>query len=224
MARAKPPRFVCCSASSDRPRARPPSWAGASRQAKAPSSRTSAIWSRLRRRIPTSPCARTWTSSGGSPAPRARRSAKPWRCSAWQDRPIAGPGSSRWATSSASSLARALLHRPELLILDEPANGLDPAGIIEVRELLRRLADENGVTVFMSSHILAEVAHLADRIGIVHEGRLLEELDYDELRSRTRQLPRDRSERPGPRCRAACASASGSTRVERTPRGRPASL
>ena len=85
------------------------------------------------------------------------------------------------------SLARALLHRPDLLILDEPANALDPAGIIEVRGLLRRLADENGVTIFMSSHILAEVAHLADRIGIVHEGRLLEELDYDELRSRTRQ-------------------------------------
>ena len=55
------------------------------------------------------------------------------------------------------------------------------------RELLRRLANENGVTVFMSSHILTEVAHLADRIGIVHGGRLLEELDYDELRSRTRQ-------------------------------------
>lgn len=85
------------------------------------------------------------------------------------------------------SLARALLHRPDLLILDEPANGLDPAGIIEVRELLRRLADENGVTVFLSSHILAEVAHLADRIGIVHKGRLLQELDYDELRRRTRR-------------------------------------
>src|SRR5918998_4934968 len=52
--------------------------------------------------------------------------------------------------------------------------GLDPAGIIEVRELLRRLAHKNGVTVFMSSHILAEVAHLADRIGIIHEGRLLQ--------------------------------------------------
>jgi ABC-2 type transport system ATP-binding protein len=84
------------------------------------------------------------------------------------------------------SLARALLHHPALLLLDEPANGLDPAGIIEVRRLLRRLADESGVTVFMSSHILAEVAHLADRIGIVHEGRLLQELDFDELRARTR--------------------------------------
>ncbi len=67
------------------------------------------------------------------------------------------------------SLARALLHHPDVLVLDEPANALDPAGIVEVRELLRSLADERGVTVFMSSHILAEVAHLADRIGIVHE-------------------------------------------------------
>ena len=85
------------------------------------------------------------------------------------------------------SLARAMLHRPELLILDEPANGLDPAGIVEVRGLLRHLATEEGVTVFLSSHILAEVAHLADRIGIVHEGRLLQEVDYAELRRRTRR-------------------------------------
>jgi ABC-type multidrug transport system ATPase subunit len=79
------------------------------------------------------------------------------------------------------SLARALLHKPDVIVLDEPANALDPAGIVEVRELLRALADERGVTVFMSSHILAEVSHLADRIGIVHEGRLLQELDREEL-------------------------------------------
>jgi ABC-2 type transport system ATP-binding protein len=58
-------------------------------------------------------------------------------------------------------LAKALLHEPELLILDEPANALDPAGVVEVRELLRALAEERGVTVFMSSHILGEVARLA---------------------------------------------------------------
>jgi ABC-2 type transport system ATP-binding protein len=80
------------------------------------------------------------------------------------------------------SLARALLHGPELLILDEPANGLDPAGIIEIRALLRRLAAERGVTVFMSSHLLDEVEHLADRVGIVHAGRLVEEVDFHELR------------------------------------------
>src|SRR5512141_128963 len=67
-------------------------------------------------------------------------------------------------------LARALLHEPELLILDEPANGLDPAGVVEIRELLSSLAHEKGVTIFMSSHILTEVDRLATRIGIIHLG------------------------------------------------------
>ena len=79
------------------------------------------------------------------------------------------------------ALARALLHAPELLVLDEPANALDPAGVIEIRELLRSLAAERGVTVFMSSHNLAEVDQLATRIGIVHHGRLVEELDSEAL-------------------------------------------
>ena len=74
------------------------------------------------------------------------------------------------------ALARALLHDPEVLILDEPANGLDPAGVVEIRQLLHRLAVDKGVTVFMSSHILTEVDRLATRIGIIHRGRLLEEL------------------------------------------------
>lgn len=78
-------------------------------------------------------------------------------------------------------LARALLHEPELLILDEPANGLDPAGVIEIRELLHSLAQEKGVTIFMSSHILTEVDRLATRIGIIHRGKLIEELDTDQL-------------------------------------------
>jgi len=78
-------------------------------------------------------------------------------------------------------LARALLHEPELLILDEPANGLDPAGVVEVRELLRMLAREKGVTIFMSSHILTEVDRLATRIGIIHKGKLIEELDAQKL-------------------------------------------
>jgi ABC-2 type transport system ATP-binding protein len=80
------------------------------------------------------------------------------------------------------ALARATLHAPELLVLDEPANGLDPAGVIEIRELLRELVTESGSTVFMSSHILAEVDLLATRVGIVHRGRLIEELDSDALR------------------------------------------
>jgi ABC-2 type transport system ATP-binding protein len=78
-------------------------------------------------------------------------------------------------------LARALLHEPELLLLDEPANGLDPAGVVEIRELLQELALHHGVTVFMSSHILSEVDRLATRIGIIHKGCMLEELDADKL-------------------------------------------
>ena len=86
-------------------------------------------------------------------------------------------------------LAKALLHDPRLLFLDEPANGLDPAGIVEVRELLLELAREQGVTVFMSSHILAEVSRLAQRIGIIHEGRLLQESNIAELeKNRRRRL------------------------------------
>ena len=86
-------------------------------------------------------------------------------------------------------LAKALLHNPKLLFLDEPANGLDPAGIVEIRELLLELAHEQGVTVFMSSHILAEVSRIAQRIGIIHEGRLLQELSVAELeRNRRRRL------------------------------------
>ena len=86
-------------------------------------------------------------------------------------------------------LARALLHEPELLILDEPANGLDPAGVVEIRELLASLAHEKGVTVFMSSHILTEVDRLATRIGIIHDGRLLEEFNTEKLEElRARRL------------------------------------
>ena len=84
-------------------------------------------------------------------------------------------------------LAKALLHKPKLVILDEPANGLDPAGIVEVREYLLRLRREQGVTIFMSSHILAEVAHLADRIGIIHQGSLLQELSVGELEQNRRR-------------------------------------
>jgi ABC-2 type transport system ATP-binding protein len=86
-------------------------------------------------------------------------------------------------------VAKALMHEPELLLLDEPANGLDPAGIVEIRRLLTQLAHEQGVTVFLSSHILGEVARIADRIGIIHQGRLLRELDAAGLeRERRRSL------------------------------------
>ena len=84
------------------------------------------------------------------------------------------------------SLARAMLHSPRLLILDEPANGLDPAGIVEIRGLLRGLADQQGITIFMSSHQLDQVEHLADRVGIVHAGRLVEEVDARRLQEEGR--------------------------------------
>ncbi len=70
-------------------------------------------------------------------------------------------------------LALALLNEPDLLILDEPTNGLDPAGIQEMRALICRLPEEYGVTVFLSSHLLAEVEQIATHIGIIHHGRLL---------------------------------------------------
>lgn len=78
-------------------------------------------------------------------------------------------------------LAKALLHHPSILFLDEPANGLDPAGIVEIRELLSDLAANHGETVFISSHILGEISKLATRIGIIHNGKLLQELDAGQL-------------------------------------------
>lgn len=73
-----------------------------------------------------------------------------------------------------------MIHKPQLLVLDEPTNGLDPAGIVEIRQLLRDLADR-GVTIFLSSHLLGEVSKLTTRIGIVHEGRLIKEADSSSL-------------------------------------------
>ena len=78
-------------------------------------------------------------------------------------------------------LAKALLHNPEILILDEPANGLDPAGIVEIREMLLDLACNNGVTIFISSHILGEISRFATRIGIIHEGRIIRETSTEQM-------------------------------------------
>lgn len=97
-------------------------------------------------------------------------------------------------------LAKAMLHDPEVLLLDEPANGLDPSGVVEVRELLRELAHKQGVTIFLSSHLLGEVARIATRFGVIHQGRLLEELSAAEMeRQRTRWLVVDARDRPGAR-------------------------
>ncbi|CAM4218710.1 bacitracin ABC transporter ATP-binding protein [Bacillus manliponensis] len=84
-------------------------------------------------------------------------------------------------------IARALLHYPELLILDEPTNGLDPIGIKEMRRLLKSLVEERKITLLISSHILSEVEQLVDRMGIIHEGKLLEEIKFDDLRKRNRK-------------------------------------
>ena len=78
-------------------------------------------------------------------------------------------------------LAKALIHHPEILLLDEPTNGLDPAGIYEIREMLCDLAINQSVTIFISSHILGEVSRFATRIGIIHEGKLMKEIDASEL-------------------------------------------
>lgn len=78
-------------------------------------------------------------------------------------------------------IAKALLHNPDILILDEPVNGLDPAGIVEVRERLQHLAMNEKKTIFISSHLLSEVAKIANKIGIIHEGKLLQEIEAAEL-------------------------------------------
>ncbi|WP_139487927.1 ABC transporter ATP-binding protein [Brevibacillus dissolubilis] len=84
-------------------------------------------------------------------------------------------------------IARALLHYPELLILDEPTNGLDPIGIKEMRRLIKDLANERNITIVISSHILSEIEQLVDHMGIIHQGKLLEEVSFDQLRKRNRK-------------------------------------
>lgn len=79
-------------------------------------------------------------------------------------------------------LAQALLHRPKFLILDEPTNGLDPAGIREFREYLRKIAEAEGVSVFVSSHMLSEIELMCDRIAIIQNGKLIDIREMSETR------------------------------------------
>lgn len=81
-------------------------------------------------------------------------------------------------------IANAILHDPEVLILDEPTNGLDPIGIAKVRNFIRDLCVQRGKTILISSHILSEIALLADDIGIIHNGILLEENSLAELQKK----------------------------------------
>lgn len=85
------------------------------------------------------------------------------------------------------AIACTLVTNPEFLILDEPINGLDPSGIVEMREIIQRLVSERGITVLLSSHILDELSQIATHYGILHEGKLINELSRDELSEVTRQ-------------------------------------
>jgi len=79
-------------------------------------------------------------------------------------------------------IARAIITKPEILILDEPINGLDPIGIKDIRELLLLLKEEHGITILISSHIVSEIESIADTIGILHRGKLLKEVRMEDVR------------------------------------------
>ena len=83
-------------------------------------------------------------------------------------------------------IAMALMHEPEFIVLDEPTNGLDPVGIQQIRLLIQKLCAEKGTTILISSHILSEIEQMANTIGIIDHGKMIEELSMDEIRRRNR--------------------------------------
>ncbi|MFI8496735.1 ATP-binding cassette domain-containing protein [Peribacillus butanolivorans] len=85
------------------------------------------------------------------------------------------------------AIASALITNPEFLILDEPTNGLDPSGIVEMREIIQRLVTDRGITVLLSTHLLDELSQLATHYGILHNGKLIRQFSKEELASETRQ-------------------------------------
>ncbi|MHA6481752.1 ATP-binding cassette domain-containing protein [Paenibacillus sp. strain BS8-2] len=85
------------------------------------------------------------------------------------------------------AIASALITNPEFLILDEPTNGLDPSGIVEMREIIQRLVTERGITVLLSSHLLDELSQIATHYGILHDGKLISEFSREELAVKSRQ-------------------------------------
>lgn len=85
------------------------------------------------------------------------------------------------------AIATTLITNPEFLILDEPTNGLDPSGIVEMRDIIQRLVKERGITVLLSSHLLDELSQLATHYGILHKGKLINEISKEELADKTRQ-------------------------------------
>lgn len=94
-------------------------------------------------------------------------------------------------------IANAIMHDPELLILDEPINGLDPIGIVEIREFLEKLCKERGKTIIISSHILSEIDLIADDIGIINNGYLIEESSIQKLTMK-QKLPGSQKKRKLP--------------------------
>ena len=78
-------------------------------------------------------------------------------------------------------IARAIMCKPELLILDEPTNGLDPAGMKQIRDLLKTLCTDYGITIMISSHILSEVESIADTVGIIHHGKMMKEIRMQDI-------------------------------------------
>ncbi len=112
------------------------------------------------------------------------------------DRPVKGYST---GMKQRLGLAAALLNDPDLVILDEPTNGLDPAGIQEMRGFIRKLVDEHNKTVFLSSHMLGEVEQVCDRVAIIHHGQILQEGAVADLLAARNQLrieaaPLDRAE------------------------------
>ncbi|HEY0026801.1 MAG TPA: ABC transporter ATP-binding protein [Allosphingosinicella sp.] len=93
-------------------------------------------------------------------------------------------------------VARALIGKPRMLLLDEPTNGLDPHGILDMRKLIGTLPEREGVTMFVSSHILAEVEHTATHVGLMHKGRLLLQSRVADLRARQTKTVRLKVDRP----------------------------
>lgn len=85
-------------------------------------------------------------------------------------------------------IAQALLSRPQVLILDEPTNGLDPAGIREMREFIRKLAEEEGLTVFVSSHLLSEIQLMCDRVAIISKGQVIHVTEVAQLLSQNEKM------------------------------------
>lgn len=85
-------------------------------------------------------------------------------------------------------IAQALLNNPEVIILDEPTNGLDPHGVLEIRRLLKELSKKKGVTIFLSSHILSEVELICDKVAIINRGKLMAQGQVDDLLNRHRKV------------------------------------